>query len=248
MNALSCHACGAPLQSTDLDRRLAIITCAACGSIFDLARRKDRDTGAPAVKEPAPERAPVALPDKFEVSRQGSHLQVTWRWFRAELLMLIPFAVAWDSFLVFWYAQALGGAGGPGGFNLLMVIFPLAHVAAGVGITYYAVANLVNRSRVDVTAGTLRVRHGPLPWWPMPTLPARDVEQLYVTRKVRRNKNGTTVTYELRAVTREHAGQLILGGLDELEQALWLEQELEDHLDIRDRPVAGEVRPEGTQR
>lgn len=245
MNALSCRACGAPLQATDLDRRLAIIACASCGSIFDLARRKDRDTGAPEPERPAPARAPVALPERFEVERHGGRLKVRWRWFQAHLLMLVPFAIAWDAFLVNWYGIALKGEAGE--MNLIMVVFPIAHVAAGLAITYLAVANLINHSAVDVTAGTLRVRHGPLPWLPMPTLPARAIEQLYVTKKVRRNKNGTTVTYELRAITREHAGQLLLGGLPELEQALWLEQELEAHLDIRDRPVAGEHRPRDAQ-
>jgi hypothetical protein len=48
------------------------------------------------------------------------------------------------------------------------------------------------------------------------------------------------------AVTREHTGVLLLERLDTLQQALWLEQELEERLDIRDRPVAGEYLGEET--
>ncbi len=244
MEALSCRACGAALQSDALDRRLAIITCSRCGSIFDLARRKDRDlgtipdgAGASSPGRGSLERAPAALPEGFDVQSSGEGFEVRWRWFTAGKLLLIPFAIAWNAFLVNWYRMALSSD-----MPWIMVIIPMVHVAAGVAISWIAIANLVNRSWITIRGGTLQVRHGPLPWWPMPTLPARSIEQLYCTKKVRRSKNGTTVTYELRAVTRDHAGRLLLGGLDRLEQALWLEQEIERRLDIRDRPVAGEVR------
>ena len=55
------------------------------------------------------------------------------------------------------------------------------------------------------------------------------------------------MTYELRAVTRDHQGLLLLRGLHSLDQALWLEQEIELLLDIRDRPVAGELKSDDAQ-
>jgi hypothetical protein len=240
MEALSCRACGAALQAEDLDRRLAIITCSRCGSIFDLARHKARAGADASARPESVERAPAALPQGFDLKRSEDSFKISWRWFTAGKLLLIPFAIAWNAFLVGWYDTALSSDA-----PWFMVVFPMAHVAAGIAIAWVAVANLVNRSWVTIEGGTLRVRHGPMPWWPRPTLPARDVEQLYCTRKVRQSKNGTSVTFELRAVTRDHAGQLLLGGLDKLEQALWLEQEIERRLDIRDRPVAGEVSKTG---
>lgn len=255
MNAMSCRSCGAALSGEDLDRRLAIITCRNCGSIFDLARRKDRESPAAELAPgPPPERAPAAMPVRFEVSEQsgqgGRRLTVTWRWFKPALLFLIPFAIAWDSFLVFWYAMALGFAGEPGmseGPGLIMVIFPIGHVAAGVVVTYLAITNVVNKTQLKVTPASLSVRHFPIPGWPSPTVPVAQVEQLFVTRAVKRGKNGTTVTFELRAVTREHASLKLVTGLEELEQALWLEQEIERVLDLRDRPVAGEHRERSVQ-
>lgn len=242
MNALSCRTCGAPLNADDLDRRLAIIGCRSCGAIFDLARRKDREDGvAQLAREPAPERAPVALPQGFELSTRDGHLRITRRWFNLPELVLIPFAVAWNAFLVGWYATALGNDM-PGGMNIIMLVFPVVHVAVGVGVAYRAVANLVNRTTLLVTPAALAVRHLPLPWWPAPSVPVGEVEQLYCTRNVRHGKNGTSVTFELRAVTREHASLLLIGGLPDLDHALWMEQEIERHLDLRDRPVAGEVR------
>ena len=243
MKSLNCQACGAPLSAESFDRRLAIVTCTNCGSIFDLASRGARSTADAAPKGASPERAPVSLPERFDVQGSGRNIRIRWRWFKVAELFLIPFAIAWNVFLVGWYSIAFGvGSDVPGGMGLIMMVFPLAHVAVGVGVAYRAVANLVNRTTVAAVDGTLRVRHGPLPWWPNPTVPLRDLEQLYVTRKVVRGKNGTSVTFELRAVTRAHRTQLLLGGLAALDQALWLEQELERALDIRDRAVAGEYK------
>ena len=129
---------------------------------------------------------------------------------------------------------------GPGSMQLVMLLFPLVHVAVGVGITYRALAGLLNTSSVQVADRMLSVRHFPLPWWPAPKIPVDSLEQLYVSKKVKHGKNTATVTYELRAVTREHHGRKLLGGLQTLDQALWLEQEIELLLGIRDRPVAGE--------
>ena len=43
-------------------------------------------------------------------------------------------------------------------------VFPLVHVAVGVGLTYSVLATLFNRTEVELTADSLRVRHGPIPW------------------------------------------------------------------------------------
>jgi hypothetical protein len=249
VRSLSCRACGAAFTADAVDRRLAIVSCAHCGALFDLAARADRvptgDAATPvtlsleaAPSGSAPERAPVPLPDGFTVSDRRGTLAVRWRWFRFKHLLMLFFCVAWDSFLVFWYGIALTQPDTP----WLMVVFPLAHVAVGVGLTYATLAGLLNRTTIQVDATRLTVRHGPVPWRPQPTLMRRELEQLYVTREVSRGKNGVSVTFSVRAVTRDHSGLALVKGLDQLDQALWLEQEIERHLDLRDRAVAGELR------
>lgn len=229
------------MRAGGFDRRLGVVACEHCGAIFDLTRRAPRgERASEPVPRAAPDRAPVALPPGFRVRREGHRLlEVRWRWFQPTALFLLCFAVAWDVFLVGWYATALSG----GPTDWVAVLFPVAHVAVGVAITYTALARLLNHTHITCTQGVLRVRHGPLPWWPQPTLPVRDLEQLYVERKVTHHKNsGTTVRWNVLAVTRDHTGLPLVRGLDTLQQALWLEQEVEDVLGIRDRPVAGEYR------
>ncbi|MBK8974298.1 MAG: hypothetical protein IPM29_00070 [Planctomycetes bacterium] len=247
MDALKCRACGAALRAEDLDRRLGVVTCGHCGGIFDLTRYERADGAEAGVAarpaEPAVERAPVALPERFTVDRGAVGFRVSWRWFSPVAWFLLVFAIAWNGFLVGWYAIATGDVGPGGPMRWVMVLFPLGHVAVGLGIGYFALAKLLNTTGVEVDAHELRVTHRPLPWRAPPRLPTADVEQLYVVQRVSHGKDGATSTsWDLCAVTRENAALKLIRGLEQLEQALWLEQEIERTLQIRDRPVAGEFR------
>ncbi len=241
MDTMNCQTCGAAMDSGNLDRRLAIITCDHCGAIFDLTRRPGGTTPK-ADQGTTPSRAPVAIPPRFRLKKTDSSLKISYRWFRAQDVFLLVFAIMWDGFLLLWYSSV--PASGDSGFDLIFALVPLIHVAVGVGITYRAIAGFVNTTTLRAKQGELQIVHRPLPWWPAPTISTSDLEQLYVAKQVHHTKRSTTVTFELRAVTRTHHSQLLIRGFTELAQPLWLEQEIESYLGIRDRAVAGEVKPD----
>lgn len=56
-----------------------------------------------------------------------------------------------------------------------------------------------------------------------------------------RSRSGGSATYEIHAIT--HSGRTIkpVSGLESSEQALFIEQEIEKHLNIKDTPVKGEL-------
>ena len=60
----------------------------------------------------------------------------------------------------------------------IMKVFPIAHVAVGVGLTYYTVAGFVNSTVLRVSEGQLAVRQGPFPWPGNRTLHTSDLDQL----------------------------------------------------------------------
>lgn len=251
MTPLSCRVCAAPLSSKDIDRRLAIISCRHCGSVFDLTRTSaGASVPTPALApEPLPraevrERPPVPMPERFKVERRGRHLRVQWRWFRPiEHLFLLFFAVAWNTFLVGWYYIALS-IGNEGAVGWLMALFPIGHVAAGVAVGYSALTGLLNTTRLTVDpTGKLDVSHIPLPWFPAPSIEANQIEQLYAQQHTQTQNGKSTERYALFAILRDHSRVKLLDRLESLDQALWLEQEIERLLDIRDRPVSGEARP-----
>ena len=144
---------------------------------------------------------------------------------------MLVFAIAWNGFLINWYRMT-------GSIPMLM----FGHVAAGVAVGYLALANLFNTTRIDVDARTVKIRHFPLPWYPAPTLEANDIEQIYVVEKFSEDKHGNrNFHYNVNAVLRDNSKKKLLTKLPSVDHGLYLEQEFETFLGIRDRQVAGEV-------
>jgi hypothetical protein len=227
---LTCEDCGAPVAPDDINIERALAKCQRCGAVFGFADRvgNTRGSGAP--------RGPVAMPKGIEVFDLGADLTIVRRWFGWKFMFLAVFCLIWNGFLVTWYGLALAAEETP----WVMLVFPVLHVAAGVGLTYYTLCGFLNRTELRLGQGRFRLRHGPLPWPGRRDLEASRFEQLYCTEEVRRTKNGTQVTYTLRGNTRDGESLKLLS-LDDKDQALFIEQRVESALGIRDRPVAGEV-------
>jgi hypothetical protein len=122
-----------------------------------------------------------------------------------------------------------------------MSVFPIAHVAVGVGLTYYTLAGFFNRSRILVTRQEVVIAHGPLPWRGNLRISALDLEQLYCQEEANRGKNGTYYRYQLSALLRDGRKIKLLSNLSKPDTALFIEQQIEKWLSIKDRRVEGEM-------
>lgn len=243
---LKCGQCGAPFREADLHLDRGIAVCSACGSVQRLpgptASQSPSDSGTTASRKPSGE---VPMPAQFTVEDDGHELTIRQRWFQWAMLFLMFFAIAWDSFLVGWYSMFAGGGGPPGVFGIVFFVFPIAHVAVGVGLTYFVLAGFLNSTVLRVADGMLSVRHGPLPWRGNLDLPTDGIEQIYCQKKLHTNQDSdghttTSTRYEVHAVVSGRK-QKLLGGLQEAEHALFVEQRLEHFLRIEDRAVPGEM-------
>jgi hypothetical protein len=89
----------------------------------------------------------------------------------------------------------------------------------------------------------ISVRAGPVPWRGSADVEVGEVAQLFTTEKVHPQQNGHPKrVYTVHVLTK--GGRrlpLVRGLLTEVEQALFLEQAIERHLRIQDRPVGGEM-------
>lgn len=248
---LKCEQCGAPYRTADLHLDRSLATCAACGGVQRLpgpAVAESRDASQP--PSPSKPAGDVPIPDRFTVTDEGQELTIQYRWFQWALFFLLFFAIAWDSFLIGWYwmltSGPFGGDNGmPGPFKLIFFVFPIAHVAVGVGLTYFVLAGFLNSTVIRVADGMLRVRHGPIPWRGNLDLPTDGIEQIYCQKKLRTNRDDdgrttTSMNYEVHAVINGQKNKL-LGGLNDADHALFIEQRLERFLGIEDRPVPGEM-------
>ena len=190
------------------------------------------------MSEPLEKRPPISigLPEKMTLVDHGNYIEIIRKWFSWKFAALAAFAVFWNGALISLYSGMSSDT------PLLTVLFPLLHVGAGIAIAYYALAGCLNRTHVYASKDLVGIRHRPIPWLGNKDVPASDIKQLYVTEKASKGRHGPWTTYEVRVVTNSGRNIKLIGGLDAKEQALYLEQKIEDYLDIEDQHVAGQVR------
>lgn len=229
--SLVCPSCGAQIRASERDSRYK---CEYCGTEH-LFRQEagQRLAEQPEIRE----RMPVARPESLQVRNDGLSARIVRRWFSFKYVPLAFFCVAWDAFLCFWYGIAFSQDNVP----WIMVVFPIAHLAVGVGLTYSTLAGFLNRTTLEVEREDISLWHGPLPWFGGKDLKTADVKQFYTTEKFKTSKNGGYTVYDLYVVMKSGESMKLLGDLEDPQVALFFEQQLEKWLGIEDVPVRGEL-------
>ena len=230
---IHCKACRAKILAEDINLEKTLAKCRGCNAVFDFSGQLEPEQRQAARSRPRPE---VPLPPKFRMEDWGRDLVITWRWFSPKFLALAFFCAFWDGFLVFWYVMAFRQ-----GAPLVMKLFPILHLAVGVGLTYFTLAGFLNRTAVKVSRDALGISHSPLPWPGNRVLPSTEIEQLYCGERMHRHRHSCSYSYQLNAVGRDGSKIKLISGLEEPEAALFLEQAIEARLGIQDRPVRGEL-------
>lgn len=180
----------------------------------------------------------IGLPQGMNVVNMGDSLEITRRWFSCSYIVMTFFTLFWLGFLGLWYSTALQNKGAS---IFPVLLFPLLHVGIGIFLAYSTLAGYLNTTTVRVDWSTLSIHHGPLPWPGNQTIDARDIKQIYVKEHISRSRRGgTSVTYQVHALTHSGKNLQLLSGLPNDEQALFIEQEIEKFLRIQDVPVRGE--------
>jgi predicted Zn finger-like uncharacterized protein len=243
MMKITCPNCSTAIRSENMNINNFMAKCHNCHEVFNFGTQagvKARPAGSIVEKtsdiikdNPRPE---IAKPQSVSLVREGGALILKQRWFSFQIIFLVFFCVAWDGFLVFWYSMALVGEA-----PWIFLVFPVIHVAVGVGLTYTALAGLLNSSIVSVNPQKLSITHGPLPWKGNMTLSIWDLTQIFCQEEMNHRKNGTYYTYQLSALMKDGRKIKLLSRLESADIAIYMEQQIESWLKIQDRPVHGEI-------
>jgi hypothetical protein len=231
-----CPTCGALLLADDMSLETLAGKCRRCNSLVDLSPH------LPSRQAPARERPRVPTPRRFVVEDTGDSLRIIRRWYGPEIVVGGLFCLFWDGFLVLWYFNAVNQvlAGQRGAW--LAICFPVLHLAVGVGLTYSVIAGLLNRTIISVQAGMVTVRHGPVPWFGYFQIATERIDQIFCEQRLGSpGRNSRRSSIDVRIVTKDNEKQTMVSSLGELDEALFIEQQMEAYLGIADRPVPGEA-------
>ena len=236
---LKCPNCGSALEPEDVNVDLMVALCRSCSSTVELAGGQPLERDPEVRDSPPKELMQLTMPpDGISVAEQGDTLVLTRKWFKpnVQFFGLLLWCIVWDGFLVVWYSIGIASLLAGSGEALIMLLFPILHVAAGVGVTYMLVATVLNHSDIVVTSSHVSIEHGPLPWSAPEPIPVGSIDQFYLVQHTSKNSR----TYSLVARRDDLTSEEILKGLPEDVQARYLERRLEAHLGLDDRAVDGE--------
>jgi len=128
--------------------------------------------------------------------RNGQQTQCTVAPPRMNALPVLVGAGVWDSFIVFFYI-AIMRAPQPG--HLAFLLFPLAHVLAGVYITWLALVKTLNSSRFTIDHDACALTNGPI-WERGARFATPEIER-FELRESRGNRRGSA--WSIRVLTRD---------------------------------------------
>lgn len=107
--------------------------------------------------------------------------EINYRWYHPIYLLFLPILMIFPTVAGFLY------------FAAKKVDIPTSiwvfWVCSGV-VSYFLLGLFVNRSRLHLEPGRVRVKNGPLPWWPSPTLKI-ETEDRFGSRSTRRGTSAS---------------------------------------------------------
>mmetsp|Transcript_5201 Transcript_5201/g.15812 ORF Transcript_5201/g.15812 Transcript_5201/m.15812 type:complete len:251 (-) Transcript_5201:71-823(-) len=181
------------------------------------------------------------MPNGIQVKNIGNTLEILMTWFRPSAWSNLVFTLIWNVLMVIICAAAIGTK------SFILTVGFIFLFAAGVNMTYLTAALFLNTTHIVVeSSGALSAYCEPLPWggYPAP-IPVSTIDQLYCEKNARHGKHGKEhIYYRVKVVINQGDRQrqeTLVKGLDELQRALFIEQQIEHFLGIPDRPVPGEI-------
>lgn len=167
-----------------------------------------------------------AIPEGFELIETAQGKLIRRKWFSWAVVPLLIFAIVWDGFLIFWYGAAVASDGEA---PWIMILFPLGHVAVGVGITYFVICSFFNKTDVLITSDEVSIITHPLPWPGSKRVPARDILDLRVRHRF---ANEGQTQFALMYVDGTNHERKLLGSISHHEQALFIEDKIREALNL----------------
>lgn len=236
---LQCPNCSHFVSAIDINIDKTIAKCSNCSHVFDFSHEFDLEGTNLDYQNPRPE---MLIPDGLEVLRLGSELDIEVNWFRstskAGMAFMIFFTLVWNLMLLPFVIGAIAS----GQFQVLL--FSGIHIAVGISMIYNLATLFLNTSTINVTKDHINISTTPLRVLRKrdQQIPTKDIDQLYVTKYVSSRKNGqANYAHALYAIRKNGKKVKLLDKMNK-ETQMYLEQEIESFLQIKNRRVAGEVR------
>ncbi len=222
-----CNNCKSLIPAGNIDLNRQIAKCDYCNSIFNC--KDELSNVSNNIRDD------LKLPDGIKIKRDISGLNIERRWLTSKYIFLAFFTVLYGLY-IFGYMTS------PKPESYRITSPPSVQALVGIALTYIVLSGCINKTNIIVNPESLIIKHGPIPAGRNKNLNAGELKQLYSRERVGYSKKGRpNYSYEMHAETKSGKDIKLLTGLENKEQVLYIEQEIERFLKIKDEPVIGEI-------
>ena len=171
------------------------------------------------------------LPDRIEVLDYGSHIEITRRWLGWHVPILTVLTVLW---FVALFGDKSWLTSSDAFIQFASAMVSLAFGAVGIAVSYFILASFFNRTIISVSRELVSVRHGPLPWIGRQGIKVSNIKRLGVQTGPDDAERHAHRYYTVNIMTSDNRNIRILSGLNSREQALYIEQQIEKYLRVKE--------------
>lgn len=232
---LVCENCGSDIDGSNININSSLAKCGECNTVFSITDDHfflhDRE-GRPEMIMPEGTDV-LELNDSLDI-----RLDVLKSHSRGALFFLTVFAIFWNGGI--GIAAISAWASG----SLASLSFMSLHLLVGIGLIYYLATVYLNYIDVIINNSYIEISHRPIknPFIRGKKIESSEIDQIYVSKYVSSTTNGKpNYAYGLYAIMKTNKKKVsLIKGMNR-ETQLYLEQEIERYLRIKDRPVSGAI-------
>ncbi len=215
--SLACPHCQSSIDDAAVDRTREIATCGSCGRIVDLQQPVAAEAEKPRMRDPVELPAGMVLTDDVEALIIGR------RWLRAKHFVLLAILGGLSAYVAYLWND--------GGFSPLLALGTLILVSWDLRL----LGMFINTTTIRATHAQVDVRHGPVPslMFKNQSVPAADIRQLFAAK--------WGPVFEVGAEMNDGRRIPLVRPVVSEEQAIFVEQRLEQRLGLVDFEVPGEL-------
>ncbi len=215
---IHCPSCNTAVVAGNINLQNSVAKCSACNAIFSVHEQMER------VKTLSESKQEVLRPEGIDLFYYKDDLDITIQHHLQGLdvfgLTIFPIVAV---FLIFYYFM---------GEHSISPYFPIAFSMAAVYYIYRALNYSNNNTYIDVNSEYLKIKSRPKHFKKDKTYPVDQIDQVYI-------KQEPSAYYSINIVINDLNGQKSekLLVVNTISKAKYLEQEIEQHLNIENRKV-----------
>ncbi len=176
----------------------------------------------------------IEIPKNMHLREKSNCLEFEYGWFKTKYLVSLFVA----PIIAFFMAKSEYVTGDFNEFTIPIIIL----ITASFIVIYYSLAKLLNKTRITVSHHDIKVTHKPIPFTRNFDLKKEDVTQLYVTQhRIGHRYTLYATTYQINVILANKDVITLVNGLSSVEQGRFIENKIEDFLNITDIHVEGEI-------